>query len=108
MNKKDFEEIVKYPIYKNEIEKSDKASKEARESSSDLTKKVENNMFLKQDNNQNGKNNINKRKFNGSFAPTPPKISKGNNNFASPENQSNRQNIIKQRNSLPIASAKSK
>ena len=102
MNKKDFEDILKYPIYKNEIEKSDKASKEARESI-----KVENNMFLKQDNNQNNGKNINKRKFNGSFAPTPPKISKGNN-FASPENQSNRQNIIKQRNSLPIASAKSK
>ena len=104
MNKKDFEDILKYPIYKNEIEKSDKAiaSKSAQESTA-LTKKVENNMFLKQDNNQNGKN---KRKFNGSFAPTPPKISKGN--FASPESQSNRQNIIKQRNSLPIASAKSK
>lgn len=59
-------------------------------------------MFLKQDNNQNGKN---KRKFNGSFAPA--KIPRGNNS-ATPENQSNRQNIIKQRNSLPIASAKTK
>ena len=47
-------------------------------------------MFLKQDNNQNGKN---KRKFNGSFAPA--KIPRGNNP-ATPENQSNRQNIIKQ------------
>ena len=103
MNKKDFEDILKYPIYKNEIEKSDKAiaSKSAQESTA-LTKKVENNMFLKQDNNQNGKN---KRKFNGSFAPA--KIPRGNNS-ATPENQSNRQNIIKQRNSLPIASAKTK